>query len=115
MSVACGVHTGSFSTDELITRVQKTRLPEVVSRRALILPQLGAQAVSAEEVRRRAGFEIIRGPERSGELSSFIARGARGTSEITAVRFACGTGCPSASPNWRGPCAFPGIRVRRPR
>jgi hypothetical protein len=87
MSVACGVHTGSFSTDELITRMQKTRLPEVVSRRALILPQRGAQAVSAEEVRRRAGFEIIRGPERSGELSSFIARGARGTSEMTAVRF----------------------------
>ena len=87
MNVACGAKTGNFSTHELITRVQKTRLQEVVSHRALILPQLGAQAVSREEVRRRTGFDILCGPVRSADLSSYLARGARATPEMIAVRF----------------------------
>ena len=87
MNVACGAHTGGFGTDELITRVQKTRLQEVVSHRALILPQLGAQAVSPEEVRRRTGFDVLFGPVRSADLSAYVARGARATPEMNAVRF----------------------------
>ncbi len=87
MNVACGAKTGSFGTDELITRVQKTRLQEVVRHRALILPQLGAQAVNAEEARRRTGFNVLSGPVRSADLSSYIARGSRATPEMRAVRF----------------------------
>jgi len=87
MSVACSAGNGSFGTDELVTRVQKTRLQEVVRHRALILPQLGAQAVSAEAVRRHTGFDILSGPLRSADLSSYISRGTRATPEMRAVGF----------------------------
>ena len=36
MSVHCGMETGRFGADELIARVQKTRLHEVVRHRTLI-------------------------------------------------------------------------------
>jgi len=87
LNVACGAYTGRFATDELITRVQKTRLQEAVSRRVLILPRLGAEAVSAEEVSRRTGFDILCGPLRSEDLSTYITQGARATPEMSAARF----------------------------
>ena len=87
MNVACGARTGSFGTDELIVRVQKTRLQQVLRHRALILPRLGAQAVNRQEVRSHTGFDILSGPVRSEDVSSYIARGNIATPEMCTVRF----------------------------
>ena len=87
MNVACGVKTGKFGTDELIVRVQKARLADVVRHRALILPLLGAQGTDGQAVRRHTGFEILPGPARSADIPSYLARGNSPTTEMHTVRF----------------------------
>jgi len=87
MNVVCGVETGRFGTDELITRMQKARLQEAVRHRTLILPQLGARGINGEEVRRHTGFDILSGPVRSADIRRYLARGNSATPEMCAVRF----------------------------
>lgn len=87
MDIACGVETGRFGTDELIARMQKARLQEVVRHGKLILPQLGARGMSGEEVRRHTGFDILSGPVRSADIPDYLARGSSPTPEMCAIRF----------------------------
>jgi len=87
MNVACGVKTGRFGTDALVTTVEKTRLQEVVRHRTMILPQLEAHGMNGEEVQRHTGFNILSGPLRSADLPSYLDRGNRATPEMRAVRF----------------------------
>jgi acetyl-CoA decarbonylase/synthase complex subunit gamma len=82
------METGRFATDELITRIEKARLREVVSHRRLILPQLGAPGVSGEEVRGYTGFDILSGPARAADIPAYLARGSSTTPHMRAVRFA---------------------------
>jgi hypothetical protein len=86
-SVHCGMETGRFGTDELITRVQKARLQEVVRHHTLILPQLGARGIDGEELHRHTGFDLLPGPVRSADIPSYLARGNSLTPEMRAVRF----------------------------
>jgi acetyl-CoA decarbonylase/synthase complex subunit gamma len=86
MNVSCGVATGRFGTDELITRVQKSRLQEVVQHRTLILPPLGAPGVSGEEVLRHTGFDVRFGPVRAADIPAYLARGWSTTPEMRVVR-----------------------------
>jgi hypothetical protein len=81
------VATGKFGTDELITRIQKSRLREVVQHHTLILPPLGAPAVSGEEVLRHTGFDIRSGPVRAPDIPAFFERGCSTTRDMRAARF----------------------------
>jgi hypothetical protein len=87
INVWCAAGAGTFSAEELVSRVLKTRLAEVVRHRVLILPQLGAAGLSAEEVTRYTGFEVRFGPVRSRDIRSYLARGCEATPEMRAVRF----------------------------
>ncbi len=87
MDVASGAATGRFGTDELITRMLKTRLPEVVRHRAVILPQIGARAIDGGAVRRDTGFDVLAGPARAEDIPGYLARGSSPTTEMRAVRF----------------------------
>jgi hypothetical protein len=73
INVWCAAGAGTFSTEELVARIAKSRLAEVVRHRTLILPQLGASGVSAEAVRRQAGFSVRFGPVRSADLPAYLA------------------------------------------
>ncbi|MHC4104827.1 MAG: mercury methylation corrinoid protein HgcA, partial [Planctomycetota bacterium] len=42
VNVWCAAGKGTFGTEELVSRVQSTKLNEVVRHRKLVLPQLGA-------------------------------------------------------------------------
>lgn len=86
MNVSCGVVIGKFATDELITRIQKSRLHEVLHHHTLILPPLGAQGVSGEEVLRHTGFDIRSGPARATDIPAYLARGCSTTRNMRAVR-----------------------------
>ena len=46
INVWCAAGKGTFGTDELVARIEATRLAEVVRHRRLILPQLGAPGVA---------------------------------------------------------------------
>ncbi|HWQ80388.1 MAG TPA: mercury methylation corrinoid protein HgcA [Anaerovoracaceae bacterium] len=87
VNVWCAAGKGTFGTEELIGRVEKTGLTGVVTHRTLILPQLGAVGVSAHEVRKRSGFKVVYGPVRAEDIPEFLRNGMEATKEMRTVRF----------------------------
>ena len=86
INVWCAAGKGTFGTGELIRRIAVTGLSEVVSHREIILPQLGAPGVSAQEVARYSGFSVEYGPVRARDLPAYLATHTA-TPEMRTVRF----------------------------
>lgn len=86
INVWCAAGKGSFGTDELVRRIQEARLEVVVDHRRLILPQLGAPGVSAQEVKRRSGFKVEYGPVRAKDLPRYM-KTRKATPEMRRVKF----------------------------
>jgi acetyl-CoA decarbonylase/synthase complex subunit gamma len=87
INVWCAAGKGSFGTDELVHRIEASRLEQVVNHRLLILPQLSAPGVAAHEIARRTGFEVVWGPVMSEDLPAFLTAGNRATPEMRRKRF----------------------------
>ncbi len=90
VNVWCSAGKGTFCADEVVRRIEAVRLPEVVSDRKLILPQLSAAGVAAHEVRKRSGFRVVFGPIRAEDLPAFLTAGMRATPEMRQVEFPIG-------------------------
>ena len=86
INVWCAAGKGTFGTDELVRRIEATKLREVVNHRRLILPQLGATGVAAHEVKKRSGFRVEYGPVRAADLPAYLETG-EATPEMRRVRF----------------------------
>ena len=87
INVWCAAAKGTFGTDELVRRLETTRLPELVSHRELIVPQLGAAGVAAHEVRKRSGFHVVYGPVRARDIPVFLAGGKKASPRMRQVDF----------------------------
>ena len=87
INVWCAAGKGTFGTDELVGRIWKTGLSEIVSHRKLVLPQLGAPGVSAHEVTKQTGFSVVYGPVRAKDIKAFLDSGCRATEEMRTVKF----------------------------
>lgn len=87
VNVWCAAGKGTFGTKELLNRISKVRLPQIVSHRTLILPQLGAPGVSAHEVARHSGFKIVYGPVRAEAIKEFLKAEMKATDKMRKVRF----------------------------
>lgn len=86
VNVWCAAGKGTFGTEELVHRIEVTRLGDVVRRRVLILPQLGAPGVAAHEVKSRSGFRVEYGPVRANDLPEYL-KAHTATPEMRRVRF----------------------------
>lgn len=86
INVWCAAGKGTFGTDELVHRIEVTRLKEVTSHRVLILPQMGAPGVAAHEVKKRSGFKVEYGPVRADDLPEYLKK-HKATSQTRRVRF----------------------------
>ncbi len=86
INVWCAAGKGTFGTDELVKRIEATRLSEVVNHRVVILPQLGAPGVAAHEVKKRAHFKVEYGPVRAEDLPEYL-KTRKATPEMRRVRF----------------------------
>jgi hypothetical protein len=87
VNVWCAAGKGTFGTDELISRISKIELTEIVSHRKLVLPQLGATGVSAHEVKKQTGFSVVYGPVRAKDIKAFLDSGFEATEEMRTVKF----------------------------
>jgi acetyl-CoA decarbonylase/synthase complex subunit gamma len=87
INVWCAAGKGTFGTDEIVRRVELTRLKEIVTHRKLILPQLGGPGVRAHKVKDRTGFRVTYGPIRAGDLPEFLDNGMKVTDEMRRVHF----------------------------
>jgi len=80
---------GTFSTDQVVTAVKQSRLAEVVSRREVIIPRLGAAGVDADVVHQHCGCTVRCGPVRSRDLPAYLRSGEASPS-MTEIRFSIG-------------------------
>jgi hypothetical protein len=87
INVWCAAGKGTFGTRELVSRLKRTRLNEIVSHHTIILPQLGAPGVSAHQVLKQSGFRIVFGPVRAADIGQFISLGMKATQEMREVTF----------------------------
>jgi hypothetical protein len=87
INVWCAAGKKTFSSNEVVRQVRQSGLERIVSHKKLILPQLGATGVSARQVKKRCGFEVIWGPVRADDIQSFIAAGMQADRIMRRVSF----------------------------
>ena len=87
VNVWCAAGEGTFGTEEVIRRVTKARLSEVVNHRRLVLPQLGAPGVAAHKVRKGCGFSVVYGPVRARDIREFLKAGMTASPSMRRVVF----------------------------
>ncbi len=87
INVWCAAGKGTFGTAELVQRVLKTGLAQVVRHRRLILPQLGATGVAGHRVKKECGFEVIWGPVKAADIRAFLSSDHRSEVAMRRVTF----------------------------
>lgn len=87
INVWCAAGKGTFGTCELINRIRITHLADIVKKKVIILPQLGAPGVEAHEVQRNTGFKVIYGPVRANDIKEFINNGMTADKAMRTVKF----------------------------
>ncbi|MBF0411364.1 MAG: hypothetical protein HQK70_01470 [Desulfamplus sp.] len=87
VNVWCAAGKGTFSTQELVKRVQLSGLEKIVKHRRLILPQLSATGVRAKDVKTMCGFNVIYGPVRASDIQAFLRNGRKAEPCMRRVTF----------------------------
>jgi hypothetical protein len=87
VNVWCAAGKKTFSTRELVNRIQAAALEKVVTHKRVIVPQLGATGVSARQVRELSGFRVVNGPVRAGDIPQFLNRGRKADKAMRQVTF----------------------------
>lgn len=87
VNVWCAAGKKTFSTRELVHRIQAVTLEKVVTHRRVIVPQLGATGVSARQVREQSGFRVVFGPVRAIDIPSFLDSGRKADRAMRQVTF----------------------------
>jgi hypothetical protein len=87
INVWCAAGKGTFSTRELVFRLQDSQVSKVVDHKRVILPQLGATGVSAREVKSLSGFRVIYGPVRASDLPRYLENNKKTDPEMRQVTF----------------------------
>ncbi|MHC4117965.1 MAG: mercury methylation corrinoid protein HgcA [Planctomycetota bacterium] len=87
INVWCAAGKGTFGTEELVNRIEQVELCEIVAHKKLIVPQLGATGISAHEVKRQSGFQVVYGPVRAEDLPAFLDAGLKATEKMRRITF----------------------------
>jgi len=87
VNVWCAAGKGTFSTEEIIYKIQKCKLKKIVSHNQLILPQLGAPGVSAHEITKFTGFKVMYGPVYAKDIKEFLKNNYKATDQMRRVHF----------------------------
>jgi hypothetical protein len=87
INVWCAAGKGTFGTSEIVSRIKKVNLRQLVSHRTIILPQLGAPGVVALDVQRLTGFKVVYGPVRAKYIKKFIRLGFTADAQMRRVEF----------------------------
>ncbi len=87
INVWCAAGGGYFTAEKVISAVRSSRVEEVVSHHALILPQLCANGVDGWRIRREIGWGVHWGPVRAEDVPAYLAAGRKKTDAMRWVRF----------------------------
>lgn len=87
INVWCAAGKGTFGTSELINRIKKTELNEIVDHNRIIVPQLGAVGIAAHEVKKATDFRIKYGPVRAADIKPYINNSYKADDKMRLVNF----------------------------
>lgn len=87
INVWCAGGKSLFSAQEVIRQVRRSAVSKVVSHQTLVLPQLAANGVSAQQVRKGCGFKVVWGPVRADDIERFITNKMQALPHMRRVSF----------------------------
>jgi len=87
INVWCAAGKRTFGTDELIYRIEVTKLGNYVDHRQLILPQLGASGVCAYDVKEKTAFTVLFGPVYAKDIPEYITAHYQASPKQRIVQF----------------------------
>lgn len=87
VNVWCAAGKGTFGTKELLSRIEKTKISSIVTKKTLILPQLGATGICSYEVSKKTGFKVLYGPVRIEDYKEYKQNGYVATDKMRIVKF----------------------------
>ncbi len=87
VNVWCAAGKGTFGTKELVSKIETTKLSEIVAHRQLILPQLSATGIAAHEVQKNTGFKVLYGPVSTSDIPAFIKNNFAVSASMRIVKF----------------------------
>ena len=87
INVWCAAGKGTFGTEELITRIRRTGLNDIVRQKQIIIPQLGAPGIQAHIVHKNTGFRVLYGPIYAKDISQYLKNGYKATQHMRTVQF----------------------------
>ncbi len=87
INVWCAAGKGTFGTNELVKRINKVKLGNFLNHRHIIVPQLGAVGVNADEIFKQTDFKVYFGPVYAKDIKAYLKTGKRKTPEMRKVNF----------------------------
>lgn len=87
INVWCAAGKGTFGTENIIRSIKAVNLDEIVLKKRIILPQLGAPGVAAHVVREQTGFKVMYGPVRTKDIKAYIAAGYKADAAMRKITF----------------------------
>jgi hypothetical protein len=87
INVWCAAGKALFSTREVVYRLNQTMLKKLVRHHQIILPQLAATGVSAQQVKKESGFKVLWGPILAKDIQRFIAQDCKADKSMRRLTF----------------------------
>lgn len=87
VNVWCAAGKGTFCAGEIARRARLCGLDAAAPKAPLILPQLSASGVDANELRRATGRKVLFGPVRARDIKPYLEAGMRKTAGMSTVDF----------------------------
>lgn len=87
INVWCAAGKGTFGSDELVRMIDQTSIKDHVDHKRIIVPQLGAPGISAHEVKKKSGFNVIYGPVRASDIERFLKNSLKTSGKMKKVTF----------------------------
>ena len=87
INVWCAAGKGTFGTDELVRMIDQTSIKDHIDHKRIIVPQLGAPGISAHEVKKKSGLNVIYGPVKASDIKNFLKNSLKTTDKMKKVTF----------------------------
>jgi ferredoxin len=87
VNVWCAAAGGLFTHHDVISALKTSGIEELVEGREVILPQLAAVGIEAQQVREKAGWKVIWGPVYARDVLAFLGGGRTKTAAMCQVSF----------------------------
>ena len=87
INVWCAAGKGTFGTDELVRMIDKTSIKYHIDHKRIIVPHLGAPGISAHEVKKQSGLNVIYGPVKASDIKEFLKNNLKTTDKMKKVTF----------------------------